>query len=125
MSTQTFPKFLALTNFVMFNFGYHVHEKALLLVYVPLMIESLSRGDKGRLHLLGVVMLWSFLPLIPGLDGILIKNMLLIAQVCHVPLTVGTKSLSLLTKAVFALIVVAQLAELLVTGLLYPNNKHY
>lgn len=79
INPQNFCKFLALTNFVAYNFGYHTHEKALLMVYIPLLFSSETNYEKLRVHLLGIVMIWSFLPLIPGLDGCLIKNSLAIA----------------------------------------------
>lgn len=89
ISHKNFSKFLALTNFIAYNFGYHTHEKALMMVYVPLLLSAKSQYSKSRVHLLGIVMVWSFMPLIPGLDGCLIKNSMLLAQVCHLPLFYG------------------------------------
>jgi len=63
---REFCNILAVTNWVSFNFGFHVHEKAMLMVYLPLLLARKTPLDTLRLTLLGLVMTWTMLPLIPG-----------------------------------------------------------
>jgi hypothetical protein len=93
INAQNFCKYLALTNLISFNFGYHVHEKAIMLVTIPLSVSLFQRQqilsnfsskwvkpsaevqkanieaqneiriDQMRFRLLKFVMVWTFLPL--------------------------------------------------------------
>jgi ALG6, ALG8 glycosyltransferase family len=45
IASHNFCKYLALVNFVAYNFGYHVHEKAIMMVYIPLLIGSKTQID--------------------------------------------------------------------------------
>ena len=87
INSQNFCKFLALVNFIAYNFGYHVHEKAILMVYVPLLLSAAKAGqaDKVRVHLLGVLMVWSFAPLIQGVHEAAIVNLMVAAQCVWLP----------------------------------------
>jgi hypothetical protein len=38
MNTKNFCKYLAIVSLVSYNFGYHVHEKAILMTYIPLLL---------------------------------------------------------------------------------------
>jgi len=77
VSAANFCKFLAAVNFVAYNFGYHVHEKAILMTYIPLLLQISSDLDRARIKLLGFVMVFTFMPLIPGEFEAIIKNCLL------------------------------------------------
>jgi hypothetical protein len=46
INKDNFCKYLALVNMIAFNFGYHVHEKAILMVYIPLLIGCVSSEDR-------------------------------------------------------------------------------
>jgi hypothetical protein len=63
---DNFCLFVGTVNFVAFNFGFHVHEKAMLMVYIPLLMGAKTDRDKLRVKFLGTVMIWTLLPLIPG-----------------------------------------------------------
>lgn len=63
---ENFCLFVGTVNFVAFNFGFHVHEKAMLMVYIPLLMGAATDRDKLRVKFVGTVMIWTLLPLIPG-----------------------------------------------------------
>ena len=64
-------------NLVSYNFGYHVHEKAILMTYIPLLLDLKTDLDRERVKLVGFVMVLTFMPLIPGEFEAVIKNCLL------------------------------------------------
>ena len=81
INVKNFCNYLALISFVAFNFGYHVHEKAILMVYIPMIIGCRTHIDKARVEMLGIGMMWSFVPIIPFEFEGAIKNLLLLAQI--------------------------------------------
>ena len=89
ISKDNFCNYLALVNLIAFNFGYHVHEKAIMMVYSPLLIGCKTAEDKQRVHLLGICVFLSLCPLLPGYIEICIKNTMLLAQICWVPAWLG------------------------------------
>ena len=46
MNKKNFCTYLAIVNLVSYNFGYHVHEKAILMTYLPLLLAVESELDK-------------------------------------------------------------------------------
>ncbi len=79
INIENFCNYLALVSFVAFNFGYHVHEKAILMVYIPMIISCNTQIDKARVELIGIAMIWSFVPIIPFEFEGAIKNLILVA----------------------------------------------
>ena len=65
-SGSRFCEYLTMVNFISFNFGFHVHEKAIFMAYLPLV---LARGNDRMVRLLGLVGTWSLFPLIPPTFG--------------------------------------------------------
>ena len=76
INARNFCQYLALTNMISFNYGFHVHEKAIMLVTIPLGLtlfmnqhskdESVLkelRVDLARFKLLKLLMIWSYLGL--------------------------------------------------------------
>ena len=49
------------------------------MVYIPLIIGCTTHLDKARVHLLGLIMIWTYSPLIPGLLEGVLKNLLFMA----------------------------------------------
>lgn len=61
------------------------------MVYIPLVICcTKSQLDKQRVHLLGIVMVWTFAPLIPGENGVALKNLMLAAQIFWLPICLNS-----------------------------------
>lgn len=99
IDAHNFCKFLALTNLISFNFGFHVHEKAMLLVLIPLGVmiyqqrdhESIYQADHtslkrqnldlARFKLLKTVFLWTILPLILTPRETIVKHALVFIDV--------------------------------------------
>ncbi len=77
INKKNFCEYLAIVNLVSYNFGYHVHEKAILMTYLPLLLAVRSQLDRYRIKLVGFIMVWTFLPLIPGEFEAMIKNCML------------------------------------------------
>lgn len=71
LKRRTFLFYLAACNFIVFNFGFHVHEKAILMTVIPLALEvhsGSSNWTKLRFLLIKTIALWTLLPLLilPG-----------------------------------------------------------
>ena len=84
LNAKNFNLFLAATNFVVFNFGFHVHEKAILMTVIPLMLDLSSQSSltaKIRLLILKTIAIWTFLPLISSCNDTLVKHLLFIADI--------------------------------------------
>lgn len=77
MNSRNFCSFLAMVNMISYNFGYHVHEKAILMTYIPLLLNINCNLDRARAKLIGFVMVFTFMPLIPGEFEAIIKNCIL------------------------------------------------
>ena len=92
ISARNFCKYLAYACFIAFNFGFHVHEKAILLVTIPLLVQlgvskssdisrrngSLHRYDTDvvRFKILKTVAMWTLMPLLYQPRESLIKHSL-------------------------------------------------
>ena len=50
IDAHNFCKFLALTNLIAFNFGFHVHEKAMLLCLIPLGLMVYQQRDHESVY---------------------------------------------------------------------------
>ena len=69
MNKNNFCVYMALCNLIAFNFGFHVHEKAMLLVTIPLGIDLVMGNKKSdtsilRFKIIKLVLMWTLLPLI-------------------------------------------------------------
>ena len=81
-----FCLYMALCNFIAFNFGFHVHEKAMLLVTIPLGIDLVMRKNTDntsilRFKILKLILMWTFLPLIYTPRETFLKHALFILDV--------------------------------------------
>ena len=71
MDINNFLFYLALVNFISFNFGFHVHEKAALMMQVPLALTALQDDvSKLRFKVITLNMVWTLLPLFPLVETI-------------------------------------------------------
>lgn len=79
LKRKNFLFYLAVCNFIVFNFGFHVHEKAILMTVVPLGLEVHSRSStwtKLRFLLLKSVAVWTLLPLLFHQKESLVKHLI-------------------------------------------------
>ena len=51
------------------------------MVYIPLLLGAKTDKDWARVSVLGLVMVWSFAPLLPGFTTSVVKNLIILAQV--------------------------------------------
>ena len=67
LDRRSFCRFLAHVNLVSFMFGYHVHEKAALMIQIPmaLTIHQDSQLEREIYILTNMVLVWTFMPLWP------------------------------------------------------------
>ena len=67
LSRRNFNFYLGMTNLIVFNLGFHVHEKAILMTLIPMMLDTHRDSPvsaKVRLLLLKTVAVWTLLPLL-------------------------------------------------------------
>ena len=67
LKRRNFLFYLAACNFIVFNFGFHVHEKAILMTVIPLALDvhqGSSNWTKLRFLLIKTIALWTLLPLL-------------------------------------------------------------
>ena len=80
LKRSTFLFYLAACNFIVFNFGFHVHEKAILMTVIPLALDvhqGSSTWVKLRFVILKTVALWTLLPLLISQGESLAKHLIL------------------------------------------------
>lgn len=85
LNRRTFIFYLAATNFVVFNFGFHVHEKAILMTVIPLALDINSGSGtwtKLRFLLLKTVAVWTLLPLLISPGETLVKHLIFVIDYC-------------------------------------------
>lgn len=77
IDAHNFCKYLAVVNMISFNFGYHVHEKAIMLVTIPMTISLFQNlhskdpivrkemfVDLSRFILMKLFIIWTFWPIL-------------------------------------------------------------
>lgn len=85
---KNFCDYLALVNLFSFNFGFHVHEKAIMLVTIPLavtlfqgMFSSDARERKeshialARFKFMKLFLVWTFWPILYTMSDLLTRNL--------------------------------------------------
>jgi alpha-1,3-glucosyltransferase len=81
LNRKTFLFYLAACNFIVFNFGFHVHEKAILMTIIPLALDTHQGSTswaKLRFVLLKTIAVWTLLPLLISPGETLVKHLILI-----------------------------------------------
>jgi len=95
MTKDNFCQYMALCNFIAFNFGFHVHEKAMLLVTIPLGIDLVIKTKNTtailRFKILKLVLMWTLLPLIFTPRETFLKHSLLVLDVLITDALLPTK----------------------------------
>jgi len=84
LKRKTFLFYLAVCNFIVFNFGFHVHEKAILMTVVPLGLEIHSVSStwtKLRFLVLKSVAVFTLMPLLFHQKESLVKHMILFLDI--------------------------------------------
>ena len=84
LKRKTFLFYLAVCNFIVFNFGFHVHEKAILMTVVPLGLEvhqGSSTWTKLRFLVLKSVAVFTLMPLLYQPKESLVKHMILFLDI--------------------------------------------
>jgi len=96
MDTTNFCSYMALCNLIAFNFGFHVHEKAMLLVTIPLGIDLVIRTNNNtsilRFKILKFVLMWTLLPLIFTPRETFLKHSLFVLDVLVTDAILPTKT---------------------------------
>ena len=83
MNARNLCFYMATCTFVAFNFGFHVHEKAMLMTIVPLMLDCTRESSvwaRVRLVLLKTVCVWTLLPLLIQPKETMVKHMILLVD---------------------------------------------
>jgi alpha-1,3-glucosyltransferase len=83
-STAHFLEYVIYSCFVFFIFGYHVHEKAILMILIPLGLLSLENSKWRRIfHFLNIIGTWSVFPLLFRREEYLLKWTLLFLYIAY------------------------------------------
>ena len=81
LKRRNFIFYSAACNFIVFNFGFHVHEKAILMTVIPLSLDvhqASSAWTKLRFVLLKTVAVWTLLPLLISPGETFVKHLVLL-----------------------------------------------
>ena len=111
LKRKTFLFYLAICNFIAFNFGFHVHEKAILMTIVPLGLEvhqCSSTWTKLRFLVLKSVAVFTLMPLLYQPKESLVKHLILFLDIfLTLRVWISLKVESLVHKAILYFVMTA------------------